>query len=341
MNPTTKLPNPTYNFLAFSRGEPFVELAAKDRVTGEPRFFLIRFQPACEAQPGGCTNHDRFTQTIEAGWTDYTIYDDTTIQNTTLDCLQCHQPGGPTSAKILRMQEFTIYWNHWFFNESSEQDKVRADFGATHAGEPSYGGLPYASITGIRQATPAHLQAFLQHNSHDAQPNKFDSITIDQQMANNGSSTMWNSLYTRSVSGDEIATPHWAVSPSSQPLLTQMIDAYQGVLTGALPPDSLPDITQTIPETEWPDMSIRPKAGLDGRGIITHLCRHCHNSKLDQSLSRAGFNVDTFDAIPREIKDKAIDRLRRPADDRRRMPPLRFHELDDAERDLVILELSR
>jgi hypothetical protein len=175
LNPTTRLPNATYNFLAFSRGEPFVELAARDRISGQPRFFLVRFDHPCAAQPGGCTNHDRFTQTIEQGWSGYTIYDDAAIQNTTLDCLQCHQPGGNNAPKLLRMQEFTIYWNHWFFNESPEQDQVRADFGAAHAGESHYGGLPYASFTGIRQATPAHLQAFLQHNSFDPQPNQFDS----------------------------------------------------------------------------------------------------------------------------------------------------------------------
>jgi hypothetical protein len=341
LNPATKLPNATYNFLAFSRGEPFVELAAKDRVTGEPRFFLIRFTHPCEDQAGGCTNHDKFTSTIENNWSGYTIYDDAAIANTTLDCLQCHQPGGPTSRKLLRMQEFTIYWNHWFFNESSEQDKVRADFGAAHAGESHYGGLPYASFTGIRQATPAHLQAFLQHNSFDQQPNQFDSIMIDQQMASNGSSPIWNSLYAKAVTGDEIPTPHWSVTPSSQPLLTQMINAYQGVINGSLAPDTLPDITQTIPESEWPDMSIRPKAGLDGRGIITHICKHCHNNRLDQSITRAGFNVDTFDTLPRAIKDKAIDRLLRPADDRRKMPPARFHDLTDAERDLVIQTLSQ
>jgi hypothetical protein len=342
LNPTTPLPNASYDFIAFARGETFVELASKDLVTGEPRFFVIDFDHPCEAQPGGCTNHDRFTQTIEQGWTGYTIYDDETIKNTTVDCLQCHQPDGPGGPRLLRLQEFSIYWNHWYFNESNAQNKVRADFGLAHAGEGRYAGIPISSFTSnMRHVNPAHLQAFLQHNGFDTQRNEFDSIMIDQQMAAGGSSSMWSTLYAESVAGREIATPHWSVSPSAQALLTQMIDAYQDVLAGAQPPASLPDISQTIPEREWADMSIRPAAGLDGRGIMRHICRHCHNSELDQTISRARFNVDLLDSMPRSTKDRAIERLLRPADDRRRMPPVRFHDLTDAERDLVIQELMQ
>jgi hypothetical protein len=340
LNPSTPMANPDYTMLAFSRGEPFVELAAKDQVTGEPRFYLIRFDHPCEDQPGGCSNGDLYTQTIEQGWSGTSIYDDEAIGNTTLDCLQCHQPGGPGSGKMLRMQEFQIYWNHWFFNESPEQNQVRADFGAAHAGESSYGGLPIESFTGVRLSTPAHLQAFLQHNGF-VQPNHFPSIQIDQEMAQNGTSPTWDALYAESVAGREIATPHWATSPSDRALLDSMIAAYQDVLSGSSPGTSLPDITRTIPESQWADMSIRPAPGLDGRGIMTHICRHCHNSQLDPSISRAGFDVDRLDSLPRSVKDEAIARLMRPDDDRRRMPPSRFHELSDAERDLVIQELSR
>jgi hypothetical protein len=336
LNPTTPMPNPTYDIIAFARGEPFVELASKDTVTGEPRFFLLRFEQPCASEPDGCNAHDLFTPAIESGWTGYTIYDDETIKNTTVDCLQCHQPQGPGTPKLLRLQEFTIYWNHWFFNESPAQDQVRADFGAAHAGEASYGGLPMAAFTGIRQATPAHLQAFLQHNGFGNQRNAFPSIMIDQQMASAGSSSIWNALYAESVAGREIATPHWSVTPSDRALLDQMITAYQAMLAGTVPPDALPNISQTIPEREWADMSIRPAPGLDGRGIMTHICRHCHNSELDPSISRATFNVDLLDSLPRAVKDRAIERLQRPADDRRKMPPPRFHELTDAERDLVI-----
>ncbi|MCA9672602.1 MAG: hypothetical protein KC503_43710 [Myxococcales bacterium] len=340
LNQTPLKPNPTYDILAFSRGELFVELASKDTISGEPRFYLLRIHHACETKPGGCTNADLLTHSIESSWTGYSLYDDDAIKNTTVDCLQCHQRGGPGTPKRLLMQEFSLYWNHWFFNESPKQDAVRANFGAAHAGEASYAGLPIATYTGKRLTHPGHLQALLQHNGFGTQANSFDSIQIDKELKT-GTKPSWDALYAKTVAGQAMAAPFFDVTPSDPTLVAQMTTAYQAVLTGAKPASTLPDITQTVPQANWPSISVQPAAGLDGRGIMTHICRHCHNSTLDQSISRAGFNVDTLDTLPRAIKDMAIDRLLRPDNDRRKMPPLRFHELTTAQRDLVIKELQK
>lgn len=88
-------------------------------------------------------------------------------------------------------------------------------------------------------------------------------------------------------------------------------------------------------------MSIRPRPGLDGRGILVHMCQMCHNSRLDQTLSRARFDVEQLAQMPRAEKDLAIARLQLPATDRQAMPPARFHELGAAERQLAIDELAR
>jgi hypothetical protein len=69
------------------------------------------------------------------------------------------------------------------------------------------------------------------------------------------------------------------------------------------------------------------------------MCRMCHNSSLDQTLTRSQFNIDTLDQLPRAEKDLAIQRLMMDDTDRHRMPPSRFHTLSDAERALVIQEL--
>jgi hypothetical protein len=61
-------------------------------------------------------------------------------------------------------------------------------------------------------------------------------------------------------------------------------------------------------------VSIRPKAGLDGRGILVHMCQ-----------TRARFNVDTLDRLSRDEKDLAIGRLQLADDDPLKMPPPRFH----------------
>jgi hypothetical protein len=103
----------------------------------------------------------------------------------------------------------------------------------------------------------------------------------------------------------------------------------------------MPDLSDVVPASALADLSIRPRAGLDGRGIMVHMCQMCHNSRLDQTLSRARFNVEQLDQMPRGEKDLAIARLKLPAGDRRAMPPARFHELGDAERQLVIDELLK
>jgi hypothetical protein len=61
-------------------------------------------------------------------------------------------------------------------------------------------------------------------------------------------------------------------------------------------------------------MSIRRKPGLDGRGILVHLCSQCHSPRLDQTLTRARFNVMALDAMSREERDTAIAWLGLSAD---------------------------
>ena len=58
---------------------------------------------ACQVT--GCTKADLLTSAAEANFTDWTIADDFELRNTVLDCRQCHQPGGPGTRSVLRMQE--------------------------------------------------------------------------------------------------------------------------------------------------------------------------------------------------------------------------------------------
>jgi hypothetical protein len=71
------------------------------------------------------------------------------------------------------------------------------------------------------------------------------------------------------------------------------------------------------------------------------MCQHCHNSSLDQTVSRSNFNVENLDQLAPSIKAEAIRRLGLADADIFHMPPRRFHTLSTAERDLAIQELSR
>lgn len=331
-------PNPNYQVMAFSRGEPFVELVANDPQAQTLRFFLIRFNPGCESAPGGCNFADLLTPTIESGWTGYSIYDDATIGNTTLDCLNCHQANGTATTKILRMQELANPWEHWFYVERTANKNTMLDFHAAHGSNAQeYAGIPTDTIDFSR---PLALQRIVENNGFKQQPNIFDTNTISNEMTSSGSSSTWGSMYAKSVAGTEIPTPYFTV-PQDPAKIASMIQAYQNTVAGMLPRDQMPDIRDTLLDSALAGMSIRPKPGLDGKGILVHMCTMCHNSRLDQTLSRARFNVDNLAQMTRAEKDEAIARLRLPDTDRHKMPPVRFHELSDAERDLVIQELGQ
>ena len=109
--------------------------------------------------------------------------------------------------------------------------------------------------------------------------------------------------------------------------------------TGAESPPA-GSIRATLSDAALPAMSIRPKPGLDGRGILVHMCGRCHNSRLDQALTRARFDVEALDTMSRDEKDLAIERLRLPDTDQHKMPPVRFHELSQEERELAISALA-
>lgn len=327
-------PGSSFQVLAFSRGEPLVELVASDPAAQTLRFFLIRFQPACEATR--CGNADLQTAAIESGWAGYTLYDDQTIADTTLDCLTCHQPAGPGTKKLLRMQELANPWAHWFYPERPATLQIVQDFLAAHGSE-SYAGIPSSMVMPSR---PAALTSLAQNAGFGTQPNAFDTLAINTELAASGSSTTWAGLYAKAVAGQEIP-PSYYTNPYDRTKQQAAIAAHQQLLAGTLPAAQLPDLRDTMLDSALTDMSIRPKPGLDGHGILVHMCRMCHNARLDPSLSRARFDVDQLAQLPRAEKDLAIARLQLPPADRHAMPPARFHELSATERQIVIDELMK
>jgi hypothetical protein len=327
-------PNDTYQVLSFSRGEPFVEMVANDPVAQTLRFYLLRFHHACEAT--GCTHADLQTPTIESDWTCYSLYDDQAIANTTLDCLNCHQPQGPGTKKILRMQELASPWEHWFYPEQPDTLQIFQAFQAAHPSE-DYAGIPFQNLFTTR---PEWMMQLLENNGFSRQPNAFDTSTIDDELATSGTSPTWNRIYGKALAGLEIPVPYYG-NPADRTKLQAMIEAYRQTMDGTLPPAQMPDVSDTMMDSALSDLSIRPKPGLDGRGILVQMCQMCHNSRLDQTLSRARFNVQQLDQLPRIEKDLAIWRLQLPPADKHAMPPVRFHELSAAERQLAIDELRK
>jgi mono/diheme cytochrome c family protein len=87
-------------------------------------------------------------------------------------------------------------------------------------------------------------------------------------------------------------------------------------------------------------MGFATEPGMDAQSILTQACSQCHNDRLDQSLSRAHFNVD-LSKVSRGEKDAAITRLRLPGTNPRAMPPRRFRTLSPAARAALIALLRQ
>jgi hypothetical protein len=135
--------------------------------------------------------------------------------------------------------------------------------------------------------------------------------------------------------------PYPGARASDPVRLREAAAAYRGVLTGAEPPEQMPEYSALLRETALPMVSLRPRPGLDGEGILRQMCQRCHNPALDQTLSRAAFDVTRLDTLSRDEKDEAKRRLRLPAASPRHMPPERFGELSPGEIAAALEALDR
>ncbi len=340
------------NFLAmgFVRGDTFAELAVQtppeNNQPGELTFYLLKFEKACGEN---CTNGDLLTPDVERDWASWTLYQDEDLKNSTLDCLQCHQPDGPSSQKIYRMQELQNPWTHWFRDNREGGQALLEDYQAAHDQSEEYGGIPGNLIS---ESDPANLEDFVRDAGFDLQPNEFRTNQIEGEVQDSngqqpelnmppGVSQTWLNLYDEAVAGMEIPPPYHDVKVTDPAKLQEMTLAYRSVMSGEMPKASLPDIREVFLEAALPAMSMRPKPGLNGRETLIHMCGQCHNSRLDQSLTRARFNVFELESMSRAEKDLAIRRLRKDKEDRYLMPPRQFKELSDDEIELVVQELLK
>lgn len=332
--------------LAFVRGEPFVEMAVRPP-SGDLALYLLRYEQECDADDSTCTFEDRLTPATESGWTRWSLYDDVDLKNTILDCLHCHQPEGPGTPVHFRMQEFQNPWTHWMAGFGDGELALFQDYGRAHGVDEPYAGIPGDRLL---LSNPIRVENFFK-DSGSVEPNPFPSQIIEDEVVASspgqpvdnsipGRSPTWEGLYERAVRGEVIPPPYHDVKITDPTKLEEMTAAYVAWRNGALR-GPLPDIRDVIREDAYADLSFRPKPGLNGRQILVHMCAQCHNSKLDQSLSRAAFDVMRLDEMSREEKDRAIDRLQRPAEDRLRMPPHLFRDLSVEEIDACIEELRR
>ena len=345
-------PTPGFVAMGFVRGDQFAEIIAHDRTSGALDFYLARFTQACNVG-NTCTPGDLLTPAIESNWASFQIYDEGDLKNTSVDCTQCHQPGGPATQRILRMQELANPWNHWFRDNRVGGQSLIADYQAAKGNE-GYAGIPGALIA---SSDPALLEDLVRDNGFGNQPNQFNSGNIENQVnqttgqpQNNdapGTSSTWNTIFNRAVLGQNIPVPYHDIKVTESSTLNTMTQAYRGFRAGTVAASALPDLRNVFKTSRLFEIAgIAARPGLDGAGIVTSMCTQCHNSRLDQTITRARFNVDLaamsnpagglLSAADRNAEiGVAITRLSMPAEDVRKMPPESMKTLSAAEIGLV------
>jgi hypothetical protein len=332
--------------IAFTRGDEVVELVARDRATDEPNFYLVTFELDCNTAPEGCTPGDLLTEAIENGWKEVNVYGEEDLANTTLDCRSCHQPDGPGTPKMLRMQELDAPWSHWFFQLTDGGQALITDFLAAK-GDEVFAGVRAKDVI---DSNPGLLSSTLILGGSGTQPNVFVSAQIEREVKESaaarggqqpednsvpGESATWNAIYERAKRGEAISVPYHDVKVTDPTKLARMTEAYTAYREGRIARSELPDIRDVYPDDPvlLARMGFATEPGLSGAELLVQACGQCHNSRLDQGLSRARFNAMNPTA---DQKTRAIARLLLPSDSPEAMPPSRFRALTAEARDELI-----
>ena len=329
------------SFLAFNRGVQQVEIASIDRNTAAPSFFLVTFEQACSASPAGCSPGDLFTPRIESNWTRVRARDAEALKDTPSDCRQCHQRG--RDVPILLMRELHGPWNHFFAPDQGAPDDFPEPTGVdllrdylTAKGGETYAGIPLDDLRNTFGATLEGVVPF-------EQPVVFDGVAIidERWYSRDGGppgpvasttparSPTWYAAYDAFKRGEQLPLPYFASRPTDAVKQAKLTAAYQSYRAGDTDATELPDLSDIFPD----DPQVRAEIGLETEPgaspaqALVQACGSCHNDVLDQSISRARFNV-ALSRMSRAELDEAITRLKTARDAPLAMPPSGRRQLD-------------
>jgi len=349
LNTSTALPgrlistiNPRAIFLgktanmAFNRGVQQVEMIASDRDGQGLNFYLLRFTQACNSAPEGCTPGDLYTPRIESDWLSVTIEDDEQLKNTPADCRQCHQRNEENA--ILLMRELDGPWMHFFQpeGESAGASPEATGIEILRAYQVAKGDEPYAAAPW--EAIRSTIGFVLQSVVVSPQPLVFDSGVMSAERwpwtkeagysATPAPSQTWYREYEAFKRGEHLAMPHYEPFPTDPAKLAKLTDIYRRYREGALDASELPDLSDIYPDDPQvrAEIGLQTEPGATPAETLIQACGSCHNDVLDQSITRARFNIDLADMNSMALA-LAIERMELPLEDPKHMPPKEFRQV--------------
>ncbi|MCR9161157.1 MAG: c-type cytochrome [Nannocystaceae bacterium] len=347
--------------MGFVRGEQLVELVGYDPNTDALNFYLLMFEQACNDTDEGCQTSDLVSPAIESNWSRWTVYQDTDLVNTSLDCNVCHQPLGPNTPKVPRLQEISNSWTHWFPVRPAQQgggwssggtgttglpptdpgnhgtrssEVLWTQFMAMHGDDPTYGGVPLTQIQ--ESAAGPDIETFVRAwvGSREDIPDALrlpafgsgagnDFFLDSASMEREGAASSWGTEQARVIAGERLPLPSHRIDITSDLAREEVIETYKAVQSGAMPAKDMVHPSAAIAYTAMSEMSLVPEQDATAEQILTHMCARCHNGTLDPSLSRARFDATALGELDDLQKAVIADRIQRHDGDKFQMPPRR------------------
>jgi hypothetical protein len=334
--------------MAFVRGVQRVELISASRATPTFNFYMLSFEQACNGADRACAPGDLFTPRIESDWMHVRINDAEELKNTPLDCRQCHQRDSDKPSLLMR--ELESPWTHFFFPSGLTESlpgiagsDLMDDY-LEAKGDEVYGGYDLGTISSV---TPFLMQTRV----GTRQPLFFDSSAILEERYPYGPdgyaieaqpSPTWERAYEAWKRGEQLAVPYFEQRATDLEKQRQLTEAYRRFRAGEIDADDLPDLADIYPD----DPKLRARMGLQtepdasAEDALIQACGSCHNDVLDQSISRARFNIDVARMSRAEL-DLAIERIQRDRSAPGAMPPSEARQLDPSAAERLIEFLRR
>jgi hypothetical protein len=329
--------------LAFQRGVQRLELATPARGTASFNFYLFTFEQACNRADEGCSPGDLYTPAIESDWIATQIRDEEELKNTASDCRQCHRRGRDDSTLLMR--ELQSPWTHFFSQPEMgtplpgvNGGDLLIDYVNAKDGE-LYGGL---AVETVAPTSPFRLQMA----AGAMQPLLFDSPQIQTERwpyGPNGygttplASPTWEHGYEAFKRGEQLALPYLEQRATDADKQAELTRAYRRYRAGEIEASELPDLADIFPD----DPQLRARIGLQTEpdaapeDALIQACAPCHNDVLDQTISRARFNI-AIGRLDRAELDTAIERIELPRDAPGAMPPPESRQLDEQTRSKLV-----
>jgi len=320
----------------FQRGVQQVELATPARNDGRLVLYLLKFEQACNRSQDGCSAGALYTPAVERDWLDIQLEDDEQLKNTPSDCRQCHQRG--TDTPQLLMRELESPWTHFFFPvevtssaPGENGSALMVDYRAAKGDEPYGASISFNMQSVVGPAQPLLFDAPRIENERWPWTMETGYATTVQESAT------WEAAYEAFKRGEQLALPYVELRATDPDKQAELARTYQRFRDGELTADELPDLADIFPD----EPRIRARIGLETEPGATpeealiQACGPCHNDVLDQSISRARFNI-ALGRLSRAQIDLAIARIELPSSTPGVMPPPEARQLaPEARRELL------